>query len=315
MIISIDESGVFNLEKPEFCIFVSTVIPTENGIHLQIKSSYTNWEQNLDKRFFNKKLEVKGSLLGNTELEDFVNQVIYPFQDLRINCIIFNTSKIDPKVLQKHKDIEVAQLDFSIKDFENNHAPKRQTNYIKSIKDWLNSKNLSEYLKILGLRNCINSSLTKSMIYFFGNLKENEIINASYEIDKDFINDQNIYWQGYFKKLLLEFTKNQPLPIVSDWDKEKHPFYRKYPILENNKVNLTSLFKNNLTFANSESSIYVRISDICAIIVFRNLNHNKNENLFRFLESRSLTKDGICELFMLRDFDFRSKFDEFTKKS
>jgi hypothetical protein len=313
MIAAIDESGIFSLGKSEYSIFVSTVIPTDAKSHLKIGNSYKNWENKLGSRFFNKKKEVKGSLLGDSELGSFVEQVISPFNDIRINCIGFNTSKIDPSILQKHKNIEVAQLEYSVNDFEINHAPKRQTNYIKSIRGWLNSKNLSEYLKILGLRNCISTTLTKSMIYFFGNLRENEIINASYEIDKDFISDQNIYWQGYFKMLLLEYTKNEPLPIINTWDKENHPFFLKYPLLDNKKVNLSPLFKNNLSFKNSESSIYIRISDICAIIIYRNLNHNKNDGLFRFLQTRALTNDGLCELLMLRDFDFKLKFDDFIK--
>jgi hypothetical protein len=311
MIVAIDESGIFSLGKNEYCIFVSTIIPTDSARHLKICGSYENWENKLHSRFFNKKNEVKGSLLGDTELDSFVKEVIFPYLDLRINCIVFDTSKLDQVVLKKHKDLEVAQIECSVNDFEINCAPKRQTNFIKSIKSWLQSKNLSEYLKILGLRNCITTTLTKSSVYFFGCLRENEIINASYEIDKDFINDQNIYWQGYFKKLLLEYSKKEPLPIINTWDKVNHPFFLKYPLLDNQKVNLSPLFRDNLSFKNSASSIYVRISDICAIIIYRNLNHNKNVGLFKYFQTRALTNDGLCELLMLRDFDFQLKLNEF----
>jgi hypothetical protein len=310
MIIAIDESGIFSANKPEYCIFLSVIIPTDDKKNLIIKTSYKNWEQKLSNKFFDKKGEVKGSLLGEPELIDFTRNVLIPFNDLRIYYIAFDTSKLDTEIVRKYLDFEVAQLELSVQDFNNHNAPKKQTNYIVSIKDWLKSKNQQEFLKILGLRYCSFNSLYQTMIYFFGNLRESEIINGSYEIDKDFINDQNIYWKGYFKQLFQEFTSNQPLPIVDTWDKENHPFFQHYPILSDNKLNLTKLLKTNFSFKDSKSSIYIRITDICGIIIYRHLNQNIYKSIFHFLTSRALTNEGIGELLMLRDFDFQKRLHQ-----
>jgi hypothetical protein len=110
--------------------------------------------------------------------------------------------------------------------------------------------------------------------------------------------------------LLQEFTSNQPLPIVDTWDKKNHPFFQHYPILTDNKLNLTKLLKINFSFKDSKTSSYIRITDICGIIIYRHLNQNKYKSIFQFLATRALTNEGIGELLMLRDFNFQEKMQK-----
>ena len=311
MIISIDESGSFNCNINEYSLFVSVIIPTDNQSLNLIRSSYDNWESKLQNSLFDSKGEIKGEYLNENHLFDFVNHIFLKHNDLRFSYLIFDTVRLKDSIVQKHKDIEVAMLDFSIKDFEKNNAPKKQTNYIKSIRNWINSKNLQQYFKILGLRMIINKSLKYSMIFFFSNQRESEIINGSLLIDRDFINDQNIYWKGYFKKLLLEYTKKEPLPVIDTWDREKHPFFKRFPIMENNKLNLSYLFRDNLHFEDSKSFFEIRLADILGIIINRYYNQKKYRNIFEMLKTKSVAENG--DYISLNDFDFKAKLDEFIK--
>ncbi len=314
MIISIDESGSFNCNLGEFSLFSSIIIPTDNQHYQDIKDSYFKWESSIPTELFNSKGEIKGTELSENHFVDFVDQLFIKHDDLRFSYLIFNTVELQDSVVQKHKDIEVAMLDFSVKDFEKNNAPKKQTNYIKSIRNWISSKNLQQYLKILGLRMIINKALRYSMIYFLPNLRESEIINGSYLIDKDFINDQNIYWQGYFKRLLLEYTKSEPLPVVDTWDKDTHPFFKRFPIMDNNQLNLSYLFRDNMNFEDSDKYFEIRLADLCCVILFRYHNQDKYKNIFNKLKTKSLAGNGDGDYIMLRDFDFQSKLSEITDK-
>lgn len=309
MIIAIDESGSFDCNLDEYSLFCGVIIPTGNKSRFVTLENYYNWESSLPSNVLSSNGEVKGHSLSEEQLAEFVQHVLLKQKDIRIIYSVYDTKWMNDSIVKKHKDFEVLMLDYSVADFEKNNASKKETNYIRSIRDWIKGKNLQQYLKILGLRHIILDALFESMVYFLAAERESEVIESSYLIDKDFISDQNISWQGYFKKILMEDTKKRPLPVIDTWDKQTHPFFKRFP-LDGNRIKLSPLLKDDLSFEDSAFNFEIRLADICGIIINRFYNRRMYTHIFKILESIILPYSEEPKIIKLRDFDLKNKIKE-----
>ena len=83
MYIGIDETGDFKLDKLNF--FISVFIRYK--YLTEIESVFIAWEKSIPNNFKNSNRELKGSLLSEEILEDFINNIIFnKYYEIRYCC-------------------------------------------------------------------------------------------------------------------------------------------------------------------------------------------------------------------------------------
>lgn len=311
MVIAIDETGSFNYQKDKALrhAFVAVFIQTRDNA-LEIKrAQFEKWEATIGQDKCEKSGEVKGSALSTKDLQNFLLQVMLPPPTVRFSCVSIVPEKLELKLLNKHKDFEVLLTNQTLKS--GNHFSRKATNFITNMGRWLNNRNEIEFTKMFCLKHCLMNSLSHAFIHSVASDIEMEFLDLEFKIDRDFINDENIYWKEYFLKSIEQYSRVKPFPILDTWD-ENHPIVKKY-IINGKGINLRTAFEEQLAFLSSKEHFEIRIADIVGIIVNRFFNSHSLENkiIFELLENMRAVKDYHIEL-RLNDFDIERTFFEFT---
>jgi hypothetical protein len=311
MIIAIDESGNFHRNSNKFNLFVAAHILSLNG-NLEIKQKqFESWENTVPAKMKNKKGEVKGQLLGKVELKNFIKNVVYQKPEIRFTYISVIPKKNNIDIIRKHQKIEICQLQLSLENFKKVNSKKVNINFFDQFSKWLNKRNENEYLKLRCLGSCLYNSFYNSFIYCIALNRVDELLDIEFKIDKDFIDNENIYWNTYSLRSIQNLGKTRPLPMLSDWPQD-HPVRVKYTI-ENKGIDLKIPFKDNLKFLDSNTNFEIRIADIAAIIYNRHWNGNGIKAHYESLRNKSAAKNEHEQL-LFKDFDLDFELEEIRKE-
>ena len=110
--------------------------------------------------------EIKGQLLGEIELKNFIKNVVFQKPEIRFTYVSIVPNKNEVELINKYKEIEYRQLLLSHEIYVNENAKKKYINFLDQFAKWVNKRNESEYLKLLCLKHCLYDSLYNSFIYF-----------------------------------------------------------------------------------------------------------------------------------------------------
>jgi hypothetical protein len=311
MIIAIDESGNFNTNSNKYNIFVAAHIQSQNG-NLQVKKKqFESWENKVPANMRDKKGEIKGQLLGKVELKNFIKNVVFQKPEIRFSYVSLIPKKNEIELIKKHKNFEILQLQLSLENFKKAESKKANINFLEQLSKWLNKRNEIEYLKLLGLRNCLYDSLHNTFIYCEVFNLINELLEIEFKIDKDFISNEDNYWKMYSLRSIQELTIKRPLPMLKAWG-QNHPIREKY-VIKDKGFDLNIPFKENLKFLDSKENFEIRIADTAAIIYNRYWNGNGIKSHFENLSKKYAAKEEHHHL-ILNDFDFDKKIEDVKTK-
>ena len=310
MIITLDESGTFNINSEKTNLFVAAQILSENG-KLEIKKKqFENWENSIPEALKDKNGEVKGQLLSKVELRNFLKNVVYQKPQIYFSIVSIIPKNNSSIIVEKHHRSQTEQLVYSKKLFKDGKSTKRNINFFDQFVKWLNKRNESQFLKMFCLKNCIYNSFYNGFNFGILSNDNDELLNIKFKIDNDFVSNENMFWKAYLLKFLEENSKRKPIKTLDTWD-ENHPVIQKY--VKNGKFNLNIPFKDNLEFLDSKDNFEIRIADIAAIIVNRNFNSKGYKSLHESFRKKLLGKNGHIQL-VLNDFDFDKIMERFKNE-
>lgn len=311
MIIAIDESGNFNTNSNQYNMFVAAHIQNQNG-NLEIKKKqFESWENKVPSNMKDKKGEIKGQLLGNVQLKNFIKNVVFQQPEIRFTYVSIIPQKNKKEIINKHKSFETLQLKLSLENFKKANSKKANINFLDQLSKWINKRNEIEYLKLSCLKNCLYDGLHNTFIYCTVFNLIDELLDIEFKIDKDFISNEDKYWKMYSLRSIQELTKKRPLPMLKDWE-ENHPIRKKY-VIKNEGFDLNIPLKDNLKFLDSKESFEIRIADIAAIIFFRHWNKTGIKSHFENLKKKHAAKYEHHHL-ILNDFDFDVEVENVKKE-
>jgi hypothetical protein len=307
MIIGIDESGNFDENSSSRHFFVAAFIESQNGKLAIKKRQFLNWEKALPDAAKNSNGEVKGSLLNKVQLSSFLRTVIIQPPFVRTAVVSIIPSKNPINIIEKYQELEIKQTEYNYSVFLEEGSKKRNLNFLENYARWLKKRSKREFLKMLCLKNLLKDSFHNIILHGILNNRIKETLDIHYKIDKDFLTEENIFWEHYSRRSIQNYTQENPRPILDTWDSE-HPFVKKYIYESNGKdmININLIYEN-LKFLNSNEHFEIRIADIIGIIINRYHNRNELKEEFSWL-SKTEFSDQI-EL-LLYDFDVESTFKQ-----
>jgi hypothetical protein len=312
MVIGIDESGNFDDTSNLRQFFIAAFIESENG-KLEIKKQqYLRWENQLPVTAKNPNGEVKGSFLNKQQLHAFLGTVIIQPPFVRTAMVSIVPNKTPPFIIDKYQQLEIKQADYNLSVFTQMGAKKRNLNFLDNYARWQKKRTRRDYLKMLCLKNLLKNSFHNIIINTIENDRIEEALDIYYKIDRDFLTEENIYWEHYSRSSIQNYTRIEPWPILDTWDAE-HPFLKKYTDEKNgNKTININLVYQNLKFLDSRDHIEIRIADVLGIIVNRFYNRNELKLEFDLLSKTGIVRDDHLEL-RFYDFDVEDTFNQFVK--
>jgi hypothetical protein len=105
MIIAIDETGDFNPDSELLSFFVAILIDqSNNGLEIK-KNQFDQWKKTIPQHKYNVKGEVKGSVLDDNELLNFVKNVYNPDSVLRQEVVFFIPKENPESLMKTFKEI------------------------------------------------------------------------------------------------------------------------------------------------------------------------------------------------------------------
>lgn len=310
MIIGIDESGNFDENSNLRHFFVAIHIKSENNKLDIKKAQFLNWEKSIHQHFKDKKGEVKGSLLNQKQIKRFLLEVICKEPIIRTSVVSIIPNVNSKQLIEKHQKFEIQQADYNFSVFKINGSKKYNLNFLENYSAWLKKRSLRDYLKMYCLKHLLKDSVHNSIIDSILNDQIEECLNFSYKIDKDFLTEENIFWNHYSKTSIQNYTKNNPFIFLNTWD-NNHPFIKKYTFSQKGKkmMNIEMIYEN-LRFLESHTNFEIRIADIIGIIYNRYFNRNELSDEFNLLSKTGIVNDHHIEL-ILNDFDEEKTFKGF----
>jgi hypothetical protein len=164
---------------------------------------------------------------------------------------------------------------------------------------------------LLCLKNCLYDGLHNTFIYCIALNLIDELLDIEFKIDKDFISNEDRFWNMYSLRSIQELTKKRPMPMLKDWG-DNHPVRKKY-VIKNEGFDLGTTMKDNLRFCDSKDSFEIRIADIAAIIFYRHWNKTGVKSHFENLKRKHAARDEHHHL-ILNDFDFEKEIESVKRE-
>lgn len=290
MLIAIDESGDFNPLSDKFNYFVATLLKASNEDINKKKGQFENWEKSIpnEDNSRNEKGEIKGNNIKEHFYESFAKEVILSDPKISIAVIRIKPNENEIATIEKFKEIEVNAIS-EIKERIAKLGNKNLSEDYNKIYSWYKNRTNSEFLKLKSLNSCIGLALNHAIgwiqvEYALGKSLDN-LNGLKIKVDKDFIKGDNtkLFWNEIMRQFWMDFTKNNPVPIVPFKDQTQNPLNSFFKLTENEILiegGLTSLIE----FVTSHDNFEVRIADITSNIIQKFQNLRKAEVAYKLIE-------------------------------
>ncbi|MHB9003909.1 MAG: DUF3800 domain-containing protein [Coriobacteriia bacterium] len=300
MIVAIDESGSPSAESTRWVTFVAIHLRQRRTIYRQKQRAFSEWESSLPRSLKDSKGEFKGSALDDCQLADFANLVLRPHPAIRITSVILRPTDNPRTVVDKHRSVQVEGIRRGVEIYRLRNNTGMAQLY-EEFWHWVDKLSYDQFLKIVMLSRCIHSSLVHSFGHSIAGGYEEELIRLSYLIDRDFVRQERTraFWLELLRNQVWHQSKMHPLPMLDTWD-DNHPVVAAYT--RNGRFDMNKLFVHSLQFARSHECFEVRIADIVASILSRNLNTGSCEKAAAMVDRCLAGDKGIAAL-VLDDFD------------
>jgi len=287
MYIGIDETGNFISDKLNFFISIFIRYKYLNEIEILFKK----WEKSLPKECRDLKGEVKGHLLSEEILYDFIEKIIYNnFYQINYCCYGVETNQNSWNHVNLQRRITIEQITSAIEEYRKKGKKYyKVANQYSNMLCWYKNQSEQNILKITVLGTTILNSLNHAICFSAVNSFDNELGFLQYKIDKDFIHKgaKEIYWKEILRNQLWS---RHGITRVKEWDKN-HPFLKTFVKEEKgNRFVIKNEFKNRINFYNSHLSFEIRIADIVSTINRKYITERKCKIAFNKLRQLNFSK-------------------------
>ena len=272
MFIGVDESGDF--ETDEASIYVAALIRPRHA--LKIFRAYENWLKDIpDKSKVNG--EVKGWLLTENELCNFVRQVMQPKNASHIRYISFRVDINEKNINWLKRNQKSMGLEYRRQAYE--FKKKGETNseqaYLQ-LAEWLEKHKPKTLFKIEVLGNLVTDSIIRCLFYATSKGFGRETSNLKVEIDEAFGERNDPRFLFFWRSLLSRHTYTSThasggVRFPAGWS-DSHPFMRKFvdiPNSQGRKIYLKNTYSDAIQFKDSKDTISIQIADIIASMVYK----------------------------------------------
>ncbi len=294
MIIAIDETGDFSPASEKLSFFIAALLDQQKG-GIDIKhKQFSEWLKTIPKDKFNENGEIKGSDLNDEELLSFVQQVYNSKPIVRCSIVCLRPNENPEALLQRFKEIEVAQI-IRLAELARANGKEAMAKQYDRMAIWhKNAKKMHypHFFKLILLRSLIVKAFTSAigvsiLLEVLGDKDSENLLNIQIKIDQDFVRgaDPIIYWKELLRTHFIDATKENPIPSLDAWKENGHPFLEKYKGAEDGTLNFKDIFKNHCDFVDSHKHFEVQIADIIGIIINRFYNRQKAIEAYRELKA------------------------------
>ncbi len=305
MIISIDESGDFREGSTSRHFFCGISLRQQSDLYRQKKDQFLDWERSLPKRLKDSKGEFKSSNLSEENLSAFVENVIDIDPIIIITPMQFRPSANPRKVIEKHKNIQLAGINDGILLYTKQKKMKLVKTY-KDFSNWYRKLSYPEYVKLLLLGACITKSLSNTFGTAIALGFDSELVDLRIILDEGYVKsrEQDIFWHEILRNQLYFFSHQDPLLYPIEWQESGHPFFDKYQ--KDGHIELNELFQQNCKFGSSRTYFEIRIADTVSTILNRYQNKGVCQGSYEAMKKK-FAKDGKITEIILKDIDFENR--------
>jgi hypothetical protein len=280
MLIGIDESGDFSSERSSF--YVSVFIRPK--FQTEIEWLFNKWEKTIPKEFRDSGGEVKGYLLNEEQLTNFVEQVMFNQKtNIRYSCFGISTSKKNLEAAQFQKDLNIQQIKDAIIGYKNQGGEFVKTsNIYGNLLGWWQKLHLTNVIKIKLLGQIICDSLNFAIGWSAANDFDKELRCLQFKLDKCFIDNdtKQIFWKDVLRSQIWHYSVAKGgILDIAEWT-EKHPFNTTFVGHDAEHAILKPEFSKRIGFYDSKRTFEVRVADIVASIMNRYINKEELSELF-----------------------------------
>ncbi len=295
MYIGIDETGDFVSNNLNFFISIFIRYKYLNEIEILFKK----WEKSLPKDSRNLTGEVKGHLLSDEILYDFIDKIIYNnFYQINYCCYGVETNQNSWNHIDLQRKMTITQITSAIEEYRKKGKKYfKIANQYSNMLDWYKNQSKQNTLKMAVLGTTISDSLNHAICFSAVNSFDDELEFLQFKIDQDFISKgaKNIYWKEILRNQLWS---RHGITRIKEWDKN-HPFLRIFVEEENgHKLILTNELKNRINFYNSRFSFEIRIADIISTINRKYITERKCKLSFNKLRQLNFSKGLYTHLIL-----------------
>jgi hypothetical protein len=304
MLLAIDESGSFGATAKGTHFFVALHMRQRDHLLQQKRAQFLAWERTLPRSLKNAKGEFKGAALSDAQLHEFAMCVFGTPPAVGITPVAIESSGQTAEIIRKHRHVALVGIREGVKGFRALGRPAVAQTY-EEMGNWFQKLDNGLYLKVVLLGECIVNALINAIGHAVSGDYDDELINLRYLIDRDFVRNPRhlVFWREILRNQLWHITSKKPVPLVTEWRTDGHPFLAKFT--RNGKLDLNELFVNHCDFASSHDHPELRMADMTAAIVSRYLNRRECKAGFGIVR-RFFLSHGKIEKLELRDFDLEA---------
>lgn len=280
MITGIDETGDFDPKSTLNNFFISVHIDQNVNKYKIKQSQFKVWESSIQNKHKAQSGEIKGKDLPDDLLSNFYNEVIEAKPTVLFSVVCIIPSENPVSTVEKRKSWDSKEMERVIREAKNRNSTSWVEGYTK-ILYWYNNRNYQTVLKMKCLEYLLGISLNRvlgwaQITYMLDKFDSTNIDNIQFKIDKDFIRADNVkqIWEELLRQFWLNYNKHYPLGIVPDFKQSSEYMMKKFGY-ENGKLDVTEVFRQNISFVNSEKNWEVRMADIIGTILHRYENKGR----------------------------------------
>jgi hypothetical protein len=276
MIIAIDESGDFAPTSARYNYFVAVLLTETNDGLAKKKAQFDAWKSSIPCEKFDAKNEVKGTELTDEELYQFTKQVLLSLPEIHPVSVRIRPNENKEDVQDFFKAVLLELIDKSIAHFQG-IGQQEEVIFYQKLKAWYKKRNFQQFMKITTLETVVARALEQAIglsiaIWALTGSSE-DLMHIAIIIDEDFISTatERDYFDATMRQAIRHLTEVHPIPIAREMVEKGHPFVKKYLIGED-RINLSEMLKENMSFLPSNENWQLQIADIYSTIEQRAAN-------------------------------------------
>ena len=286
MKIFIDDSGDFGWTAPGVSLFCAVILSDRSfGAATE---RFSNWKSR--QPVCTADAEIKGKDLSQVQQASFAEFVVLESSGLRLTLAGTKTTLFKREIAEEFVRNSAATTRAVAKWADDNSKPLLTEFYLKMAK-WIEKRSPENVMWILTLGDVIRLAIRHSIVIFAEEEDDSEFENIEIQMDESFIRKQSHveFWGEWLRTNLLTKSETDPVPVIKEWSDRNHPFIAKYR-RKKGILDFSDLFRNHMSFVDSEKVLGVQIADICANICYRRWSGKIKYRPYRLVRSRVFGK-------------------------
>lgn len=271
--IGIDDVGSFTATGGRAYIASAIVRPGRGD---ETQELLRAWEKGVPPEFKTAGGEVKGHLVPEEALHQFIDEVMLASDPpLRYECAGVDLTPETFAAIEGQQAHTAEQMRAGIEMYRS-QGPDFQkiANRYGNMLGWWEKLTLEQVLHITMLTHVIPTTLNFAIGWSAANEFDDELGDLRFKLDEGFIStsdEKKLFWKDMLRSHLWQATKmGGGLITIKEWD-DDHPFLKTFidDDLGDGRVVLSPEFRNRIDFHKSHETFEVRLADVIGSIVRR----------------------------------------------